>query len=43
MIAASSQHPGGVQMLRADGSVTFESDDVDRDVWNALGSAADGD
>ncbi len=39
---ARSRHPGGVHALLADGSVHFISDDIERAVWRALGSMADG-
>jgi len=35
---AKSRHPGGVHALFADGSVTWVSDDVDVNVWRAIGS-----
>lgn len=41
-IAASSYHPGGVLVCRADGSVSFTSDSVDFIAWQALGSRAGG-
>lgn len=34
----SSYHPGGVQVLRADASVTFMSETIDQSLWIALGS-----
>ncbi len=40
--AASSYHPGGVQVCRADGSVTFVTDSIDFAVWQAVGSRANG-
>lgn len=39
--AARSRHPGGVNTLRADGSLGFLSDSVDRQTWRAL-STRDG-
>lgn len=36
--AASSLHPGGVNVLFVDGSVRFVSSDVDYDTWRALGT-----
>ena len=39
---ASSQHVGGVQLLLADGSVKFTSDNVDSNLWNAAHSRAGG-
>jgi len=35
---ASSKHTGGVQLLLADGSVKFSSDNVDSNLWNAAHS-----
>lgn len=37
-VAARSKHPGGVMAARIDGSVDFYSNQVDLDVWHALGS-----
>lgn len=37
---ATSNHPGGVNVLMADGAVRFVSEGVDREVWWALGSIA---
>ncbi len=34
----SSQHPGGVNTLMADGAVTFVSENVSIEVWVAAGS-----
>ncbi|HMO84411.1 MAG TPA: DUF1559 domain-containing protein [Lacipirellulaceae bacterium] len=36
--SARSNHPGGVNVARADGSVAFQSDEIDLLVWQALGS-----
>jgi prepilin-type processing-associated H-X9-DG protein len=36
--SASSLHPGGVNLLFADGHVTTASDHIDRNVWRGLGS-----
>jgi prepilin-type N-terminal cleavage/methylation domain-containing protein/prepilin-type processing-associated H-X9-DG protein len=33
---ARSRHPGGVNLLMADGSVTFIGDDVNQSVWQAM-------
>ncbi len=41
-MAASSQHTGGAMMGRADGSVSFVSDNVDFATWQAVGSRAGG-
>jgi len=35
---ASSQHPGGAQILKADGSVAFASETINQGTWIALGS-----
>jgi prepilin-type N-terminal cleavage/methylation domain-containing protein len=40
--AARSKHPGGVNSLKGDGSVTFFSDSIDLAVWRALGSTRGG-
>jgi hypothetical protein len=37
-ITSTSQHPGGVLVLYADGGVRFTSDFVDRPVWRAVGT-----
>jgi prepilin-type processing-associated H-X9-DG protein len=37
-ISAASQHPGGVNIAKVDGSVSFMSDSVDLHIWFALGS-----
>jgi prepilin-type N-terminal cleavage/methylation domain-containing protein/prepilin-type processing-associated H-X9-DG protein len=39
---ASSNHPGGVNTLFADGSVRFTKDGIDRMVWWSLGTKAGG-
>lgn len=39
--AARSMHPGGVNVLMCDGSVTFVTDEVDVDAWRAM-STRDG-
>src|SRR5262249_50492110 len=38
--AARSRHPGGVNLLLADGAVRFVSEQVDIATWHALGSRA---
>lgn len=38
IITARSNHPGGVQAARGDGSVSFYSDSIDLAVWRAGGS-----
>lgn len=40
--AARSLHPGGVNVLFADGRVSFNSHTIDLKVWRALGSVAGG-
>jgi prepilin-type N-terminal cleavage/methylation domain-containing protein/prepilin-type processing-associated H-X9-DG protein len=40
--AARSFHPGGVNVVLADGSVRFISQSIDLAAWNLLGSRADG-
>lgn len=40
--AARSDHPGGVNSGRCDGSVKFENDEIDPLVWRALGTIARG-
>jgi prepilin-type N-terminal cleavage/methylation domain-containing protein/prepilin-type processing-associated H-X9-DG protein len=37
-VTPSSDHPGGVNVAMADGSVTFVSDSIDRNAWWAMGS-----
>jgi prepilin-type processing-associated H-X9-DG protein len=41
-IAASSYHLGGANVLFADSSTRFVGDNVDFDVWQAVGSRAGG-
>ncbi|QDT66990.1 DUF1559 domain-containing protein [Calycomorphotria hydatis] len=38
----SSEHTGGVQMLHADGSIIFVSDNIDITLWQSLGSKSGG-
>jgi hypothetical protein len=38
--AARSYHPGGVALLRCDGSIDFVVDDVDLDAWRAAATRA---
>ena len=40
--AARSNHPGGVNILMADGSVRFVSDSIDLTTWRALGTCRGG-
>jgi len=42
LVTPSSNHPGGVNLVRVDGSVSFIGDDIDRDAWWALGACNDG-
>ena len=42
LIAPSSRHIGGVNLVRSDGSITFINDDIDQNAWWALGSRNDG-
>jgi prepilin-type N-terminal cleavage/methylation domain-containing protein/prepilin-type processing-associated H-X9-DG protein len=37
-IGASSQHPGGVNVLMGDGSCRFVKDSISRDIWWSIGS-----
>ena len=41
-LSASSQHPGGVNTLFADGSVRFIKNTVDPTTWRNLGTIAGG-
>ena len=41
-VTARSWHPGGVNISRMDGSVSFLSDNIDLQVWRASGSISDG-
>jgi prepilin-type N-terminal cleavage/methylation domain-containing protein/prepilin-type processing-associated H-X9-DG protein len=38
MAAATSRHPGGVQVAMADGSVRFVSDNINLNIWWAIGT-----
>ena len=42
MYAASSRHPGGVNVLSCDGSVRFVKNSVNFAAWNAMGTRANG-
>ena len=42
LFGARSDHPGGVNVLMADGSVRFVSTFIQNQVWNALGTRAAG-
>ncbi len=42
LVTPSSNHTGGVNLARADGSVSFVSDDIEEEVWWALGARDDG-
>lgn len=39
---AGSQHPGGANLLFVDGHIAFQSENIDRRVWQHLGSRNDG-
>jgi prepilin-type processing-associated H-X9-DG protein len=41
-IAASSFHPGGVNVAFMDGSVKFIRSTINRDAWRAIGTKAGG-
>ncbi len=41
-IAASSFHPGGVNVAFMDGSVKFVKSTINRDTWRAIGTKAGG-
>jgi hypothetical protein len=41
-LAARSYHVGGAQIVLADGSVRFASENVDGGVWRAIGSISNG-
>jgi prepilin-type processing-associated H-X9-DG protein len=41
-VTARSYHTGGVNALRMDGSVRFQSNSVRQEVWRALGTRAGG-
>jgi prepilin-type processing-associated H-X9-DG protein len=38
----SSRHPGGAQVVLADGAVSFIAESIDRDTWRAMGTRAGG-
>jgi prepilin-type processing-associated H-X9-DG protein len=42
VMAATSQHPGGVNVGMADGSVKFQSETIDSNTWWALGTRSGG-
>jgi len=42
VMTPSSQHPGGVNLVRADCSTSFVNDNIDTEVWWALGACNDG-
>src|SRR6185312_5497182 len=42
VLAARSQHPGGVHALMADGSARFFKDGIDARTWRALGTRRGG-
>jgi prepilin-type processing-associated H-X9-DG protein len=41
-LAFSSRHPGGAQVVYADGHVSFVSETIDAGTWSALGTRAGG-
>lgn len=41
-MAASSRHPGGINLLFGDGHARFVSDQVDQTIWSGLGSIRGG-
>ena len=41
-VNAQSNHPGGVNVLFADGSVRFIKDSINPQTWMALGTRANG-
>jgi prepilin-type N-terminal cleavage/methylation domain-containing protein/prepilin-type processing-associated H-X9-DG protein len=41
-VTANSNHPGGVNILMADGSVRFAKDSINQPTWWALGTKANG-
>ena len=42
LVSPSSNHSGGVNLVRVDGSVSFITDSIERSVWWAFGSRNDG-
>ena len=38
VVTASSRHPGGVNVLKADGSVGFVRDTINSEIWRGLGT-----
>ena len=42
LLSSRSRHPGGVQVLVADGSARFVDNDIDLDTWQRFGMPADG-
>ena len=42
LLSTSSRHTGGVNLARVDASVSFVSDDIEQEVWWALGARNDG-
>jgi prepilin-type N-terminal cleavage/methylation domain-containing protein len=41
-LAFGSQHPGGAQIALVDGAIRFHDEGIDRAVWSALGTRANG-
>jgi prepilin-type N-terminal cleavage/methylation domain-containing protein len=42
IVTPSSYHVGGIHVLMADGSNSFRTESIDREVWWAMGSGSDG-
>ncbi len=42
VVSATSRHPGGVNLMMADGSIYFVKNSVNPAVWKALGTIAGG-
>jgi len=42
LVSPSSNHSGGINLVRADGSVEFVDEDIEEEVWWALGARNDG-
>jgi prepilin-type N-terminal cleavage/methylation domain-containing protein/prepilin-type processing-associated H-X9-DG protein len=42
VVSASSRHPGGVNLARADGSVQFVKDSIAHSIWSGYGTIAGG-
>ena len=42
LVSPGSNHTGGINLVRVDGSVSFISDDIEQEIWWALGARDDG-